>query len=56
MAVNERTERIIGAALQVHRELVPGLLESAYEDRDGRSAVGTPGGRHPADVSGRCSR
>jgi GxxExxY protein len=26
------TEQIIGAAIAVHRELGPGLLESAYED------------------------
>ncbi|HEY7683192.1 MAG TPA: GxxExxY protein [Gemmatimonadales bacterium] len=26
------TERIIGAALEVHRHLGPGLLESAYEE------------------------
>ena len=25
------TEQIIGSAIQVHRELGPGLLESAYE-------------------------
>jgi GxxExxY protein len=29
--LNERTERIISAALQVYRALGPGLLESAYE-------------------------
>lgn len=29
--LNELTERIIGAALEVHRELGPGLLENAYE-------------------------
>ncbi len=29
--VNEITEEIIGAAIAVHRELGPGLLESAYE-------------------------
>jgi GxxExxY protein len=27
----ELTEKIIGAAIAVHRELGPGLLESAYE-------------------------
>lgn len=28
---SEVTERIIGACIEVHRELGPGLLESAYE-------------------------
>ncbi len=28
---NQLTERIIGAAIEVHRELGPGLLESAYQ-------------------------
>ena len=31
MNVNKITEQIIGAAVQVHRALGPGLLESAYE-------------------------
>ena len=31
MKVNELTEQIIGAAIEVHRSLGPGLLESTYE-------------------------
>ena len=31
LTVNEVTEQIIGAAIEVHRALGPGLLESAYE-------------------------
>lgn len=30
--VNQITGRVIGAAIEVHRTLGPGLLESAYED------------------------
>ena len=32
MEMNEITEKIIGAATEVHRALGPGLLESAYEE------------------------
>lgn len=32
MDVNEITSGIIGAAIEVHRALGPGLLESAYEE------------------------
>jgi len=32
LAENEITERIIGAAMEVHRHLGPGLLESIYEE------------------------
>jgi len=29
--INQLTEQIIGAAIEVHREIGPGLLESAYQ-------------------------
>ena len=32
MELNQLTERIIGAAIEVHKALGPGLLESAYEE------------------------
>jgi GxxExxY protein len=32
MTLNELTEKIIGAAIAVHRELGPGLLEACYEE------------------------
>ena len=32
MHLNEVTEQIIGGAIEVHRALGPGLLESAYEE------------------------
>ena len=31
MEINQVTDRIIGSAIEVHRALGPGLLESAYE-------------------------
>jgi GxxExxY protein len=31
MSINELTEAVIGAAIEVHRHTGPGLLESAYE-------------------------
>ncbi|MGD0139453.1 MAG: GxxExxY protein [Tepidisphaeraceae bacterium] len=31
MDINELTERVIGACIEVHRNTGPGLLESAYE-------------------------
>jgi GxxExxY protein len=32
MEINEITRKIIGCAIQVHKSLGPGLLESAYEE------------------------
>lgn len=32
MELNEITERIIGSAIEVHKQLGPGLPESAYEE------------------------
>jgi GxxExxY protein len=32
MDINEITEKIIGCAIEVHKTLGPGLLESAYEE------------------------
>lgn len=32
MNENEITEKIIGCAIKVHRNLGPGLLESAYQE------------------------
>jgi GxxExxY protein len=32
MDINELSSKIIGAAIEVHKALGPGLLESAYEN------------------------
>ena len=32
MEINKVTETIIGASIEVHKALGPGLLESAYEE------------------------
>ena len=32
MEINQITEKIIGCAIEVHKKLGPGLLESAYEE------------------------
>ncbi|MEW6194349.1 MAG: GxxExxY protein [Bacteroidota bacterium] len=32
MEINEITQEIIGAAIEVHKQLGPGMLESAYEE------------------------
>ncbi|RJR36854.1 MAG: GxxExxY protein [Deltaproteobacteria bacterium] len=32
MKINDLTKEVIGAAIEVHRTLGPGLLESAYEE------------------------
>jgi GxxExxY protein len=32
MEINQLTERVIGACIEIHRTLGPGLLESAYEE------------------------
>jgi GxxExxY protein len=32
MDINELSSKIIGAAIEVHKALGPGLLESAYEE------------------------
>ena len=32
MEINEITGEIIGCCIEIHRELGPGLLESAYEE------------------------
>ena len=38
------TESVIGLAIEVHRALGPGLLESAYHDRQGFTIIGDDAG------------
>ena len=42
MHENEISEKIIGAAIEVHRILGPGLLESVYEEALRTSASSAP--------------
>lgn len=32
MEINEITEKVIGCAIEVHKQLVPGLLEKIYKN------------------------
>ncbi len=32
MKINELTEKVIGCAIEVHKTLGPGLLESTYDE------------------------
>ena len=51
---NELTEKIIGAAIEVHRTLGPGLLESVYEDPCSRGTTADlfASEQHPAWAPG----
>jgi hypothetical protein len=44
MDINELSRKIIGAAIEVHKALGPGLLESAYAREEKRTA-NSPAGR-----------